>query len=205
MDIVDSLIGLIGGLAGATIAYFVNRRQQSANTANIETNTRIAEGAAEVANARQAVEIRLAEIEANQAGLAYYKDLVTDMQVRTKERDAERDIEQATLRGQVVAIESVQAEAKNLHDSHITELLTSIAGMVASLGEADAKIVVLQGQIDELQLKVEGSNAIIAGMQAEMLKDKDVISSLREQIQTLLVQSVDKAEAKSEALTKALE
>lgn len=201
-NVITALITLFGIISTAIIGYFVGRRQQSANAAKTEAETRIAEGVAEVAKAKQAVEVRLLDIEAKQAEIGYYKDLLADMKARDKERSAEQEI----LIMQVAEIKQVQSEAKNLQDQHIAELLTNIDGLIVSLGAADEKIVTLQTQVTEgneliaaLQLEVQGSNEIITalqtqvvGLQEEVREGNAIITTLREEIKMLLVKLVEK-------------
>lgn len=202
--LISGVFGLVGILAAAVTAYFVGRRQAQANVIQTETKTRTDQGAADVERTKQAVEVRLLSIEANQKEVGYYQNLVDDM----KERVAE--------------IQKIQTEAKNLQDSRIEELLTNIDGLIGSLAAADAKIETLQTQVTEgnnrisgLQEQVENSNGIITALQeqvvvleGEIKEGTEANAALRLEVQSLLVElakSKEKAIATDAALVKALE
>jgi peptidoglycan hydrolase CwlO-like protein len=179
-SIISALIGLLGIVTGIVAGYLINRRQQLANTAKIETDTRIAEGAAKATDARNIMELRLLHIEANQKEAGYYQGIIADM----VEREQARTMDQAAL-------------------------LAKIDGLVISLADADKKIAALQDQITELQNRVEGSNEIITnlqaqvvGLQKEVREGNETITLLRDEIKDLIVERV---QIEKDALTKALE
>lgn len=217
----SALIALLGTIVVAVIGYLVGRKQQSANVAKTLTETRIAEEIAKIETAKQAVEVRLLDIEAKQTELTFHQNYISDIETRAKEKDLERAAEQAALRAQVDEIKSVQLAAQNLYNDRIEELLKNIDGMIVSLGNADSKIVTLQEQVDQgnkligaLRLEVEGSNTIITalqtqveGLQNEVREGNVIITTLREEIKVLLVQKVEteKEVAVNDARVKASE